>query len=164
QAVSFAGRRATIAVALVMALFAAAAAAAGVAATSATPQPDLGAAIRIGTPGSSPSLDLAKQGTATSVHPAVWDRLTQLDDRGRVVPMIATSWTTAKDAKSITFKLRKDVKFHDGTQLDATAVKASLDRAMTLPGSAVAALLDDVQSVDVVDRYTVRVNLKYGGG
>jgi ABC-type transport system substrate-binding protein len=63
----------------------------------------------------------------------------------------------------MTFQLRKDVKFNDGTTLDANAVKTSLDRAITFPGSAVASALSDIDSVDAVNRWTVRINLKYGG-
>jgi peptide/nickel transport system substrate-binding protein len=124
---------------------------------------DPNASIRIGTPASMPTLDPAKFSGANNVGYSVWDRLTTLDSKGNVRPMLATSWSFAKDAKSITFNLRKDVKFHDGTPLDATAVKASIDRAINLPGSAVASTLADVDSVDVVNRWTVRVNLKFGG-
>ena len=47
---------------------------------------------------------------------------------GKLVPWLAESWTTARDGKSVTFKLRRDVKFHDGTPFNANAAKVSLDR------------------------------------
>jgi peptide/nickel transport system substrate-binding protein len=127
------------------------------------PKIDLNATIKIGSPSQFPTLDPHKWAAATHIHSDVWDRLTQLDAKGRVIPMVATSWATSKDGSSITFKLRTDVKFHDGTPLDATAVKASIDRAINLPGSAVAPLLQDVGSVDAVNKSTVRINLKFGG-
>src|SRR5690349_24546287 len=47
---------------------------------------------------------------------------------GKLVPWLAESWTTARDGKSVTFKLRRDVKFHDGTPFNAEAVKFNFDR------------------------------------
>src|SRR6478752_2814985 len=44
-----------------------------------------------------------------------------------IVPDLAESWTKSEDGLKWTFKLRKDVKFHDGTPFDAEAVKFSLD-------------------------------------
>jgi peptide/nickel transport system substrate-binding protein len=148
----------------VAAILLAVTAAAGAAKTSAPPPKiDLNATIKIGYLSTTLTLDPAKFSPSPTVQMAAWDRLTTLDDNGNLRPMLATSWVTSKDGKSITLKLRTDVKFHDGTPLDATAVKASLDRAMTLPGSTAAAYLADVASVDVVDKSTVRINLKFGG-
>ncbi|MBL4844383.1 MAG: hypothetical protein JKY65_02550 [Planctomycetes bacterium] len=45
-------------------------------------------------------------------------------------PELAESWTVAPDGKSITFQIRKGVKFHDGADLDAVACKLSLDRLL----------------------------------
>src|SRR5438093_3410027 len=47
---------------------------------------------------------------------------------GKLVPWLAESWTSSPDGRSVTFKLRKDVKFHDGTPFNAEAVKANFDR------------------------------------
>jgi peptide/nickel transport system substrate-binding protein len=92
-----------------------------------------------------------------------WERLFRVDWKGNIQPMLATSYSFSKDAKSLTLKLRRGVKFHDGTTFDATAVKASLDRAINLPGSAYATLFADIDSVNIVDPYTVRIDLKFGG-
>ncbi|MEK8173817.1 ABC transporter substrate-binding protein [Streptomyces sp. M19] len=43
---------------------------------------------------------------------------------------MARSWTVAKDLKTYTFRLRTGVTFHDGTALDADAVKATLDHVV----------------------------------
>src|SRR5262245_11041524 len=47
---------------------------------------------------------------------------------GKFVPDAAESWQISPDALLYTFKLRKDVLFHDGTRVDAAAVKFSIDR------------------------------------
>ena len=44
------------------------------------------------------------------------------------MPWLAESWSTARDGRSVTFKLRRDVKFHDGTPFNAEAVKFNFDR------------------------------------
>ena len=46
----------------------------------------------------------------------------------KLVPKLATSWDISKDSLTYTFKLRKGVKFHDGTPFDAAAVKYNIDR------------------------------------
>jgi peptide/nickel transport system substrate-binding protein len=75
---------------------------------------------------------------------------------GKVVPFLATSWEWSSDYKYLTITLRKGVKFHDGTNLDAAAAKFSLD--LVLNGSKSA--LTSVSSIEVVDEYTIRLNLK----
>ena len=45
----------------------------------------------------------------------VFDQLVAADENGKLYPGLATSWTVAPDNKSVTLKLREDVKFHDGT-------------------------------------------------
>ena len=74
---------------------------------------------------------------------------------GHSVPHLATSWNIAPDRKSITFFLRKGVKFHDGTDFNAQAVKYNIDlaKAFKKPG------LAKVSSVDVIDDHTIKFNL-----
>ena len=47
-----------------------------------------------------------------------------------IVPDLATSWDVGGDGKTITFHLRPNVKFHDGTDCDAAAVKWNFDRIL----------------------------------
>jgi ABC-type transport system substrate-binding protein len=74
----------------------------------------------------------------------------------KVTPHLATAWQASTDNTSITFTLRKGVKFHDGTDFNATAVKFNLDRALT----GKIASLNNVSSVEMVDDYTIKINLK----
>ncbi|CAH1693307.1 Peptide/nickel transport system substrate-binding protein [Hyphomicrobiales bacterium] len=76
-------------------------------------------------------------------------------------PWLAESWEFENDGKSILFRLRQGVQFHDGTPFNAQAVKFNFERLMN-PAieHRKRAAADMFQSVDVVDDYTVRVNFK----
>src|SRR3546814_19578461 len=56
-------------------------------------------------------------------------------------------------------KLRQGVTFHDGEKFDAAAVKYNIERAKNLPESRRKSEVKSIQSVDVVDPMTVRLNL-----
>jgi ABC-type transport system substrate-binding protein len=92
----------------------------------------------------------------------VYDRLTQIapGPAGPVVaPMLATGWEQSPDGRTVTFTLRDDAVFHDGTPVDATAVRDTLRRAATLPGSTVAGDRRVVQDVQAPDPRTVVLSL-----
>jgi peptide/nickel transport system substrate-binding protein len=84
-----------------------------------------------------------------------FDHLIRLGDDGKYQPGLALTWDVSKDGKTITFKLRQGVTFHDGTPFNAQAVKANLDNLIPPKTT----LLDGITSVDVVDDYTVKLNL-----
>ncbi|GJG95588.1 glutathione ABC transporter substrate-binding protein GsiB [Cupriavidus pauculus] len=79
----------------------------------------------------------------------------------KLVNVLAESYDVSKDGLVYTFKLKKNVKFHDGTTFDATAVKANLDR-VTDPANKLKryTLFNRVAKTEVVDPYTARVTLK----
>jgi peptide/nickel transport system substrate-binding protein len=58
----------------------------------------------------------------------IFDTLTSLDEMGETQPKLAVSWTHSDDYKAWTFRLRPDVKFHDGTPFNAQALKFNFDR------------------------------------
>ncbi|MDI6814243.1 MAG: ABC transporter substrate-binding protein, partial [Desulfitobacteriaceae bacterium] len=64
-----------------------------------------------------------------------------------LVGILAESWEYSPDGKALTFKLRAGVKFHDGTQLDAEAVRLSFQRVLDL-GLARASYLRPVESFE----------------
>jgi peptide/nickel transport system substrate-binding protein len=92
----------------------------------------------------------------TVTRPVV-EALVGMDESGSEapVPQLATGWTFSPDYKSLTVNLRKGVKFHDGTDFNAEAAKFCLDlvRTSTRPE------LVPVSSIDVVDNYTIKLNL-----
>ncbi|AZG14280.1 glutathione ABC transporter substrate-binding protein GsiB [Cupriavidus sp. SZY C1] len=79
----------------------------------------------------------------------------------KLVNVLAESYDVSKDGLVYTFKLKKNIKFHDGTTFDATAVKANLDR-VTDPANKLKryTLFNRVAKTEVVDPYTARVTLK----
>jgi peptide/nickel transport system substrate-binding protein len=92
---------------------------------------------------------------------------------GDIIPELAESWTISPDGKDYTFKIRSGVKFHDGTDLDAAAVKANFDRWLNIPQAYIdlsyTYYIDSVighgdssfvQSVDAPDASTVVVHLR----
>ena len=90
------------------------------------------------------------------------------DESTQVVPGLAESWTVSRDGLRYTFKLRKGVSFHDGTPLDAEAVKFSIERQI-MPGHPFNKLgkypfanyfFGNVKAVEVVDPLTVEFALK----
>jgi ABC-type transport system substrate-binding protein len=85
--------------------------------------------------------------------------LTKLDPSGTAVPALASGWTYRPDGTQVTFTLRPDLAFTDGTPLDATAVKLSLERGRDLAGSLVAAQLANVATITAPDPRTVTLTL-----
>ena len=77
-------------------------------------------------------------------------------------PGLAASWDVSPDATSYTFKLRKDVKFHDGTPFNAQAVKFTFDHIVdpNTKSKSAAGSLGPYQETQVVDDYTAKVVFK----
>jgi peptide/nickel transport system substrate-binding protein len=93
------------------------------------------------------------------VFQSLFDKLVDLDENGKIVPMLAEKWEISSDKKTYTFKLRQGVKFHDGTDFNAEAVKFNLERDMD-KDSTRRTELQEVDKVTVVDPYTVKIELK----
>jgi peptide/nickel transport system substrate-binding protein len=91
---------------------------------------------------------------------SIFDSLVVLQPGGKIGPWLAKSWDVSPDGRSVTFHLRDDVVFHDGTKLDAAAVKFNFDRIKD-PTNALVALgdLGPYDSSEVIDANTLRVTL-----
>jgi peptide/nickel transport system substrate-binding protein len=98
--------------------------------------------------------------TTRIVFAALCDKLFEIDEKAGIVPQLALSSETSADGKTVTIKLRPGVKFHDGESFSAEAAKYSLDRHMNMKGSFRKPELAAVESVEVVDPLTVKLNLK----
>ena len=102
---------------------------------------------------------LSRTFVGTNVMTGLCDKLIDLDASLNIVPRLATGWEYA-DSKTVILRIRPGVTFHDGEKLDAAAVKYTLDRHLTFPGSFRRAELAAADHVEVVDPLTVRIVLK----
>ena len=73
--------------------------------------------------------------------------LTEIDEQGKAVPSLAHSWDYNAAGDQVTFHLRPNLKFSDGTPLNAQAVKEYIDRAKTQKNSALFGDLTSIKSV-----------------
>ncbi|WP_134322827.1 ABC transporter substrate-binding protein [Cumulibacter soli] len=101
-------------------------------------------------------------GDATA-YVAVYDRLLRTGEDGTAQPMLAESYESADDDAAMILHLREDATFSDGEPFNAEAVKFNLDRARAKE-STIAGDLSMIKSVEVVDEYTVKVNVTTGIG
>jgi len=97
------------------------------------PSPVKGGTLTWGRGGDSTILDLAQAVDGESIKAGIQilENLVMFNkDTMDVEPQLATSWEVSKDGLIWTFKLRKGIKFHDGTPFNANAVKVSFDRVI----------------------------------
>lgn len=92
----------------------------------------------------------------------VYETLVIQDLEFQFVPSLARSWSISDDATEFTFELRDDVKFHDGTEFNAEAVKFAFDRIAdpATESRRAAGLIGPYVSSEVVDPYTVTIRLE----
>ena len=88
------------------------------------------------------------------------EKLYDLNAKLEIVPQLAAALPTiSADKRTMTIRIRRGIRFNDGTALDAAAVKTSLDRHRTLARSARASELAPVSAVEVAGPLTVRLRL-----
>lgn len=91
----------------------------------------------------------------------LYDGLANVDPKGNLVPELASSWDVSPDASSVTFHLRADAKFQDGSPVQAEDVVYSVERLLKInqgPANLFAGVLKP-GSVEAVDAKTVKFNL-----
>ena len=117
----------------------------------------------LGVPLEPPNLDPASGAAAavdSVVYGNVFEGLTRITQSGDVAPALAESWEISADGLSYVFRLRRDVRFHDGTPFHAEDVRFSLERALAPDSSnAQKQLLSAIARVEVIDTHTVRLVL-----
>jgi peptide/nickel transport system substrate-binding protein len=121
-------------------------------------------------PSQPPSYDAHQEETFGVIHPMAphYNTLLRVDpfDKTGTKPVgdLAESWTIARDGLTYTFKLRRGVKFHDGSEMTSRDVKASYDKII-FPGPNVKSLrkhaYQAVRAVEAPDPYTVVFRLKW---
>lgn len=87
----------------------------------------------------------------------MFDRLVQLDNDMKLIPVLAESWEVENDTTTVFF-LRQGVKFHNGEEMKAEDVKFSLERTIASPGVNYNYLI--IKEIQIVDDYTVKIVTK----
>src|SRR5215831_2948012 len=134
-------------------------------------QPRYGGTLRIAWPGD-PAFFNANQGPAQGA-PAAWlvhnmyNSLLTLTPPPelKIVPDLAKSWEVLDEGQTYIFHLEEGVKFHDGTDFDAQVAKWNFDRILDPEVKAwVRPYYEDIEQVEAVDKYTLRVRMKEPSG
>ncbi len=101
----------------------------------------------------------------TAVTKTFYEGLFGFDKDMKVKNVLAESYEVSKDGLVYTFKLRPGVKFHDGTDFNAAAAKANLDRVMDPANRLLRAnQFNRVAKVEAVNPQTLRITLKEAFG
>jgi len=133
-------------------------------------KPRYGGELLFAVPSEPPSYDAHREETFGVIHPMAphYNTLLRIDplDRTGTKPVgdLAESWSMAKDGRTYTFKLRRGVKFHDGSEMTAKDVKASYDKIIFPPAGVASDRQGQylvVEAVQAPDPYTVVFRLKW---
>lgn len=91
----------------------------------------------------------------------IYEPLVSYKEGGKLEPHLAESWSISKDGKEYTFKLRKNVKFSDGTSFNAAIVKKNFDAVMSNPKMhSWLGVINALDKTEVVDEQTFKIILK----
>ena len=133
-------------------------------------KPRYGGELIFAVPSEPPSYDGHQEETFGLMHPIGphYNTLLRVDpfDKTGTKPVgdLAESWVIPKDGLTYTFKLRRGVKFHDGSEMTSKDVKASYDKIIFPPQgmkSSRQAMYQAVEAVEAPDPYTVRFRMKW---
>jgi peptide/nickel transport system substrate-binding protein len=128
------------------------------------PAPQRGGTIRVGITQEILNLDphVATAFSSFQVMDLIYESLLRLNPRTlKIEPNLAQSWTVSPDGLTYTFTLRRDATFSDGSTVDASDVKYTIDRILN-PNtkSPQATFLAAISDVTVVNPFVVRITLK----
>ncbi|HEY2989506.1 MAG TPA: ABC transporter substrate-binding protein [Candidatus Binatia bacterium] len=131
-------------------------------------KPRTGGELVFAVGGTPPSFDGHRETTFAMLHPLAphYSTLLRFDPQGypKIIGDVAEDkWTISKDGLTYTFKIRKGIKFHDGTDLTSRDVKATYDKIIFPPegvASARQASYSVVKKIDAPDPSTVVFELK----
>jgi peptide/nickel transport system substrate-binding protein len=131
-------------------------------AAAGTRHPQRRGTLQLGSSGDAAGLDAHthNQNHVSVPTTVMYTGLTDLDQRGNIIPGIAESWEPNQELTAWTFRLRKGVLFHNGREVDAEAVKLNLMRIKdpSIGGDFERGAVDTIESVEVLDKYTVRIH------
>jgi len=132
--------------------------------TNASDDTDSGGEVKIAINAQPPTLDphMSTAGATTDVSKYMFESLLTIDSKYNPVPMLAKSVDVSDDNKIFTFHLREGVLFHNGEEMTAEDVVASMNRWKEMSGVA-STTLGDAEFV-AVDDYTVEIELAQSSG
>ncbi|WP_460801123.1 ABC transporter substrate-binding protein [Microbacterium sp. GXF6406] len=117
--------------------------------------------LRWGVPQAFANWDPVVTGSTASTRflTPIYESLVSIDENGDLAPGLAESWEYDETGTAVTFRLREDAVFHDGTPVNAEAVQKFIERAKTQTGSALAGDYATIDHVTVDDELTLTVHL-----
>src|SRR5438093_6755792 len=136
-------------------------------------KPRYGGELVFAVPSEPPSYDAHREETFGVIHPLAphYNTLLRPDPTDKlaikIVGDLAESWTISKDGRTYTLKLRRGVKFHDGSEMTSKDAKASYDKIIFPPPNVASDRKGeylDVEAVQAPDPYTLVFRLKWTSG
>ena len=116
--------------------------------------------LRVAIAGETGDLDLLQNVSTLSSYTVVFDALIHYGPGGTLEPGLATAWNIAEDGMSISFDLREDVRFSDGTPFDADAAEWNLKRWMGVDDFSWIGIADAYDSISKDGANKITVHLK----
>lgn len=98
------------------------------------------------------------KGQEINLHSNIYSGLVKIGPEGGIVGDLAADWELP-DPSTYVFDLHEGATFHNGDPLDAEAVKASMERLMSLDDSPHLGKVQSIESVEAVDETTLRISL-----
>jgi peptide/nickel transport system substrate-binding protein len=132
--------------------------------------PRAGGELMFVVPGEPPSYDAHREETFALIHPAAphYNTLLRIDPRDptgtRVVGDVATSWTVSSDRRTYVLRLRRGVKFHDGSEMTSRDVRATYEKIINPPPGTRSARKGEylqIETVQAPEPYVVAFKLKW---
>jgi len=115
-----------------------------------------------------PTLDPSTNAAASVqkiTYQNIFEGLTKIDSLNEVKPSLASDWKISENGLTYTFTLRRNVFFHDRSQLTATIVKSSLEKIMS-PNSInpIKNKFINVEDISVISKHIIRIKLGWSDG
>jgi len=123
-------------------------------------EPKYGGTLKIGATAFPVDYDppMCQSTSSRVVTHQVFEGLVAIDNNSEIVPMLVKSWDESEDGKTYTFFLREGIKFHNGKEMDAEDVIASIIRAKECAYNKMG--IDKIENIYSKDKYTVVVELQ----
>lgn len=134
---------------------------AGLLALTLAAMPAAAQTLRIGIASDPDVLDptLSRSVAARQVFMAMCDKLIEVNERGELVPQLATGWSWEEEGRALLLTLRPGVRFQDGATLDAEAAVAGLNRHFATAGSTRRGEMGPVTAIEAAGPMQIRIRL-----